>query len=115
MLPGTSVNCERLFSAVNFSLGDTRKRTGPTLFEALFLLKVNSSCWNVVSVSQTMMRSANNITTEEDATEDNVDKANDGESSNPELASMSAPFLSASSTSNRMMSESTSSVSISLP
>ena len=57
MLPGTSVNCERLFSAAKFILSDTRKRTSPTLFEALLLLKVNSSYWNVYSVGQAIGRS----------------------------------------------------------
>jgi hypothetical protein len=57
MLPGTSVNCERLFSQAKFILSDTRKRTNPTLFEALLLLKINASYWNVFSVSQAMGRS----------------------------------------------------------
>ena len=54
MLPGTSVNCERLFSQAKFILSDTRKRTNPMLFEALLLLKVNASLWNVFSVAQAM-------------------------------------------------------------
>ena len=107
MLPGTSVDCERLFSAAKFILSDTWKRTSPTLFEALLLLKVNSSYWNVVSVSQAMMRSRNTI--DEDNSNDNVDEADDLDSS-PELASMSA-----SSTSSNMLTESPSSVSISIP
>lgn len=110
MLPGTSVNCERLFSAAKFILSDTRKRTSPTLFEALLLLKVNASYWNVVSVSQAMTRSRNTI--DEDVTEDNVDEADDVDTSSPELASMSA---SSTTTSSGRMAESPSSVSISMP
>ena len=110
MLPGTSVNCERLFSAAKFILSDTRKRTSPTLFEALLLLKVNSSYWNVMSVSQAMMRSCRSRNTiDEDNSNDNVDEADDLDSI-PELASMSA-----SSTSSNMLTESPSSVSISIP
>ena len=56
MLPGTSVNCERLFSQAKFILSDTRKWTNPTLFEALLLLKVNASSWNLFSVGQAMGR-----------------------------------------------------------
>lgn len=58
MLPGTSVNCERLFSQAKFILSDTRKRTNPTLFEALLLLKVNASSWNVFSVGKAMGRTS---------------------------------------------------------
>jgi len=54
MLPGTSVNCKRLFSNAKFILSDTRKRTTPSLFEALLLLKVNRSYWNVYSVGKAM-------------------------------------------------------------
>jgi hypothetical protein len=54
ILPGTSVGCERLFSSANFILSDTRKRTSPQLFEAILLLKVNSSLWNAFSVGQAM-------------------------------------------------------------
>jgi NAD dependent epimerase/dehydratase family enzyme len=54
MLPGTSVNCERLFSNAKFILSDTRKRTTPSLVEALLLLKVNRSYWNVYSVGKAM-------------------------------------------------------------
>jgi hypothetical protein len=61
-----------------------------------------------VSVSQMMMRSKNTI--DEDNSYDNVDKANDIDSSSPELASMSA-----SSTSSNMLAELSSSVSISIP
>ena len=56
MLPGTSVNCERLFSAAKFILSDTRKRTSTSLFEALLLLKMNSQHWNVLSVGEAMGR-----------------------------------------------------------
>jgi hypothetical protein len=47
MLPGTSVNCKRLLSNAKFILSDIRMRTTPSLFEALLLLKVNWSYWNV--------------------------------------------------------------------
>ena len=53
-LPGTSVNCERLFSQAKFILTDTRKRTSPNLFEALLLLKVNATYWNQFSVAEAM-------------------------------------------------------------
>ena len=56
VLPGTSVNCERLFSLAQFILLDTRKRTSPKLFEALILLKVNRSFWNVFMVGKAMGR-----------------------------------------------------------
>ncbi len=56
VLPGTSVNCERLFSLAKFILLDTRKRTSPKLFEALILLKVNRSFWNVFMVGKAMGR-----------------------------------------------------------
>ena len=57
MLPGTSVNCEWLFSAAKFILSATRKRTrSPTLFDAMLLLKVNSSYWNVYSVGQAIVQ-----------------------------------------------------------
>jgi len=59
MLPGTSVNCERLFSTAKFILSDTRKRTSPKLFEALLLLKVNRSFWNTSSVARAMGRTVN--------------------------------------------------------
>lgn len=52
VIPGTSVNCERLFSLAKHVLTDTRKNTSPILFEALLFLKVNrrqplgcSFCW----------------------------------------------------------------------
>jgi hypothetical protein len=57
MLPGTSVNCKQLFSAPKFILSNTRTQTSPTLFEALLLLKVHSSYWNVYSVGQAIGQS----------------------------------------------------------
>lgn len=54
VMPGTSVNCERLFSTAKFILSDTRKRTSPKLFEALILLKVNKKYWNALSVGKAM-------------------------------------------------------------
>jgi hypothetical protein len=69
LIPGTSVNCERLFSAAKFILSDTRKRTSPKLFEALLLLKVNKKYWNALSVSKAMRKNGNidSIISEEDA------------------------------------------------
>ncbi len=67
VLPGTSVNCERLFSAAKFILSDTRKRTSPKLFEALLLLKVNRNKWNSVAVGKAMGRTVDgNVVSEED-------------------------------------------------
>jgi hypothetical protein len=66
MLPGTSVNCERLFSLAKHILTDTRKRTSPALFEALLLLKVNKRFWNEYSVGQAMGRSLRNGSDHED-------------------------------------------------
>jgi hypothetical protein len=57
-LPGTSVNCERLFSAAKSVLSDTRKRTSPKLFEVLLLLKVNQNVWNIYSVGKQWERQA---------------------------------------------------------
>jgi hypothetical protein len=59
VLPGTSMNCERLFSTSNFLMCGSRKRTSPELFEALILLKVNRSDWDVYSVGQAMGRTSN--------------------------------------------------------
>ncbi len=67
VVPGTSVNCERLFSAAKFILSDTRKRTSPKLFEALLLLKVNRNKWNSVAVGKAMGRTVDgNVVSEED-------------------------------------------------
>lgn len=71
VLPGMSVNCERLFSAVKFILTDTRKRTSPKLFEAsLLLLKVNRSYWNtLLAVGKAVGKTVDavgNIVVEED-------------------------------------------------
>jgi hypothetical protein len=41
ILCGTSVSCERLFSAAKHILTDTRKSTSPAVFESILLLKVN--------------------------------------------------------------------------
>ncbi len=47
VIPGTSVNCERLLSlAKNHILTNTRKNTMPALFEVLIFLKVNRSLWD---------------------------------------------------------------------
>jgi hypothetical protein len=73
-LPGTSVNCECLFSAGKFILSDTRKWTSPKLFEALLLLKVNRNYCNVYSVGKAMgkMGEGNEVDTE-----DTLDMQND--------------------------------------
>ena len=55
VIPGTSVNCERLFSLAKHILTDTRKNTTPILFEALLFLKVvNRSLWDAHSVGIAM-------------------------------------------------------------
>jgi hypothetical protein len=56
VIPGTSVNCERLFSLAKHILTDTRKNTTPILFEALLFLKVNRSLWDAHSVGIAMGR-----------------------------------------------------------
>ena len=56
VIPGTSVNCERLFSLAKHILTDTRKNTSPILFEAMWFLKVNRSLCNAHSVGITMGR-----------------------------------------------------------
>ncbi len=73
-LPGTSVNCERLFNAAKFILSDTRKRTSPKLFEALLLLKVNRNYWNVYSVGKAMGKMGEG---DDNDTEDTLDMQND--------------------------------------
>jgi hypothetical protein len=101
ILPGTSVTCERLFSTAKFILSDTRKRTSPSLFEALLLLKVNSTHWDVFSVSEAMGRCKkkaiydNNDQLEDVDQDDLVEEEND--SSEPELASHSTSSLSTTS------------------
>jgi hypothetical protein len=66
MLPGTSVNCERLFSLAKNILTDTRKRTSASLFEALLLLKVNRQMWDEHSVSRAMGRSGDCTDSDDD-------------------------------------------------
>ena len=56
VIPGTSVNCERLFSLAKHILTDTRKNTLPILFEALIFLKVNRSLWDANTVGKAMGR-----------------------------------------------------------
>jgi hypothetical protein len=58
VLPGTSVNCERLFSLARHILSDTRKKTSPRLFEALLFLKVNRKLWDAYDVGIAMGRSS---------------------------------------------------------
>jgi hypothetical protein len=54
VLCGTSVSCERLFSAAKHILTDTRKSTSPAVFESILLLKVNRKEWDVHSVGRAM-------------------------------------------------------------
>lgn len=77
VLPGTSVNCERLFSAAKFILSDTRKRTSPKLFEALLLLKVNRNYWNALSVGKAMGRTAAAAADNILSDDDRIDLEND--------------------------------------
>ena len=65
LIPGTSVNCERLFSVAKHILTDTRKNTSPLLFEALMFLKVNRNLWNQRSVGKAMGRTRQDDTDEE--------------------------------------------------
>ncbi len=73
-LPGTSVNCECLFSAAKFRLSDTRKRTSPKLFEARLPLKVNRNYWNVYSVGKAMGKTGKSYEVDD---EDTLDMQND--------------------------------------
>jgi hypothetical protein len=66
MLPGTSVNCERLFSLAKHILTDTRKQTSASLFEALLLLKVNRQMWDENSVSRAMGQSGEDCSDSDD-------------------------------------------------
>jgi hypothetical protein len=54
ILSGTSVSCERLFSAAKFILTDTRKSMSPSVFESILLLKVNRTEWDALSVGRSM-------------------------------------------------------------
>jgi hypothetical protein len=60
VIPGTSVNCERLFSLAKHIMTDTRKSATPILFEALLFLKVNYDLWDAYSVGKAMGRTRNN-------------------------------------------------------
>ena len=73
MLRGTSVNCKRLFSNAKFILSDTRKRTTPSLFEALLLLKVNRSYWNVYLVGKAMGQTIHGVDDEGAANDEGSD------------------------------------------
>jgi hypothetical protein len=73
MLRGTSVNCKRLFSNAKFILSDTRKRTTPSLFQALLLLKVNRSYWNVYSVGKAMGQTIQGVDNEGAASDEDLD------------------------------------------
>ena len=56
VIPGTSVNSERLFSLAKNILTDSRKCTAPVLFEAFLFLKVNKNLWDAYSVGKVMGR-----------------------------------------------------------
>ncbi len=56
ILAGTSVSCERLFSSAKHILTDTRKSTSPAVFEAILLLKVNRTEWDVHTMGRAMGR-----------------------------------------------------------
>ena len=58
VLPGTSVNCERLFSLAKHILSDTQKKTSPRVFEALLFLKGNRKLWDAYDVGKAMRRSS---------------------------------------------------------
>ena len=77
MLPGTSVNCERLFSMAKFILSDTRKRINPNLFEALLLLKVNTRFWSVYFVGEAMGLTAATTTATANADDDDIGSDSD--------------------------------------
>ena len=77
VLPGTSVNCERLFSLAKHILTDTRKKTAPKLFEALLFLKVNRALWDVHDVGVAMGRTAVISTASEGMLADDHDEEDD--------------------------------------
>ena len=57
ILSGTSVSCERLFSAAKFILtADTRKSMSPSVFESILLLKVNRTEWDALSLGRSMRK-----------------------------------------------------------
>ena len=60
VLVGTSVSCERLFSAAKFIMTDLRKSMSPSLFEAILLLKVNRCEWDIYSVGKALGRTTGN-------------------------------------------------------
>jgi hypothetical protein len=61
VLVGTSVSCQRLFSAANFILTDLRKSKLLTMFEAILLLKVNRCDWDVYPVGRALGRTRGNM------------------------------------------------------
>ena len=61
IVAGTSVSCERLFSSAKHILTDTRKSTSPAVFEAILLLKVNRSEWDVHTMGRAMGRTTGAI------------------------------------------------------
>jgi hypothetical protein len=66
MLPGTSVNCKRLFSLAKHILTNACKQTSASLFEALLLLKVNRQMWDEHSVSRAMGQSGKDCSDSDD-------------------------------------------------
>lgn len=62
IVAGTSVSCERLFSSAKHILTDTRKSTSPAVvFEAILLLQVNRSEWDVHTMGRAMGRTTGAI------------------------------------------------------
>ena len=85
MIPGTSVNCERLFSLAKHILKDARKRTTPILLEALLFLKVlNYDLWDAYSVGKAMGRTRHEAAQQAETGEhvNNVNYYNRGGSDN---------------------------------
>ena len=74
VIPGTSVNCERLFSLAKHIMTDTRKITTPILFEALLLLKVNYDLWDAYSVGKAMGRTRHDATQQQAETGEYVNQ-----------------------------------------
>ena len=56
IVAGTSVSCERLFSSAKHILTDTWKSTSPAVFEAILLLTVNGSEWDVHTMGMAIGR-----------------------------------------------------------
>ena len=84
VIPGTSINCERLFSLAKHIMTDTRKSTTPILFEVLLFLKVNYDLWDAYSVGKAMGRTRHDAAQQAETGEyvNNVNYYNRGGSNN---------------------------------